>query len=80
MDRLGKNGDNYTKLQTAMKLRLTEVKARQKLNKNDIEQVANLTRDIKENQQKPYANWMAVKVKGGNEQEERKIKAEAEHL
>ena len=65
MDRLGKNGENYTKLQTAMKLRLAEVKARQKLNKHDIEEVANLTRDIKENQRKHYANWMAVKVKGG---------------
>ena len=62
-----------------MKLRLAELKARQKLTKQDAEQVANLTRDIKENQRKHYANWMAVKVKGGNEQEERKIKAEAGH-
>ena len=62
-----------------MKLRLAELKARQKLTKQDAEQVANLTRDIKENQRIHYANWMAVKVKGGNEQEERKIKAEAGH-
>lgn len=62
-----------------MKLRLAELKARRKLTKQDAEQVANLTRDIKENQRIHYANWMAVKVKGGNEQEERKIKAEAGH-
>ena len=62
-----------------MKLRLAELKARRKLTKQDVEEVANLTRDIKENQRIHYANWMAVKVKGGNEQEERKIKAEAEH-
>ena len=75
MDRLGKDGANYTNLKKAMKRRMKELKEIRPMTPDVKEEMANLTRDMLENRNEPYTNYMAVKVKGSNETEERKIKA-----
>ena len=80
MDRLCGDGANLTTLQRAMKERIEEIRKRtveerRTLSKTEKDEIANLTRDMQDNLHLPYINHMAVKVKGSNETEERKIKA-----